>query len=87
MVTLEHTSLKESANQAVGCWWWRAVVFAYLVLRIFFVQIVIVSVNHILTVVVVAIVIVIVATDQPTDMLLMELSWTAKNSHIMPNNL
>ena len=38
----------------------------------FFVQIVIVSVNHILTVVVVAIVIVIVATDQPTDMLLMD---------------
>ena len=47
-------------------------VFAYLVLRIFFVQIVIVSVNHILTVVLVAIVIVIVATDQPTDMLLMD---------------
>ena len=40
--------------------------FAYLVLRIFFVQIVIVSVNHILAVVVVAIVIVIVATD-PTN--------------------
>ena len=72
MASLEHASLEESANHSVGCWWWRAVVFAYLVLRIFFVQIVIVSVNHILTVVLVAIVIVIVATDQPTDMLLMD---------------
>ena len=53
----------------------------------FFVKIVIVSANHILAVIVVNIVIVIVATYQPTDVLLMELSWTAKNSHIMSNNL
>ena len=71
MAALEHASLKESAYQS------DAVVFAYLVLGIFSVKIVIVIVNHILDVIVVAIVFVIVATDQPTDTLLMELSWTA----------